>query len=106
MILKGSSTLPPLLKATSAMTCLQMQQQSGIICNATYKAVVDAYGSRVRNNTDWYEANLNVMEPLTAAKMLALIQYKKDPNRKNLVSLQEARRKSHSWHGTVQMNTG
>ena len=28
---KGSSTLPPLLKATATTTCLQMQQQSGII---------------------------------------------------------------------------
>ena len=55
---------------------------------------MEAYGRRVRTNADWYEANLNVMEPLTAAKRAALIQYKKDPNRKNLVSLQEARRKS------------
>ena len=62
--------------------------------NATYKAAVEAYGRRIRNNADWYEANLNVMEPLTAAKRSALIQYKKDPMRKNLVSLQEARRKS------------
>ena len=62
--------------------------------NATYKAAMEAYGRRVRTNADWYEANLNVMEPLTAAKRSALIQYKKDPNRKNLVSLQEARRKS------------
>ena len=38
------------------------------LCNATYKAAVEAYGRRVRNNVDWYEANLNVMEPLTAAK--------------------------------------
>ena len=29
--LKGSSTLPPLLKATFTTTCLQMPQQSGII---------------------------------------------------------------------------
>ena len=62
--------------------------------NATYKAAMEAYGRRVRTNADWYEANLNVMEPWTAAKRSVLIQYKKDPNRKNLVSLQEARRKS------------
>ena len=36
--------------------------------NATYKAAVEAYGRRIRNNADWYEANFNVMEPLTAAK--------------------------------------
>ena len=53
-----------------------------------------AYGRRIRNNADWYEINLNVMEPLTAAKRSALIQYKKDPIRKNLVSLQEARTKN------------
>ena len=51
-------------------------------CNATYKAAMEAYGRRVRNNADWYEANLNVMEPLTAAKRSALIQYKKLQNRK------------------------
>ena len=33
------------------------------------------------------------MEPLTAAKRSALIQYKKDPIRKNLVCLREAMRK-------------
>ena len=55
---------------------------------------MEAYGRRIRNNADWYEANLNVMELLTAAKRSALIQYKKDPMRKHLVSLQEARRKS------------
>ena len=42
--------------------------------NATYKAAVEAYGRRIRNNADWYEANLTVMEPLTVAKWLALIQ--------------------------------
>ena len=39
------------------------------IRNATYKAAVKAYGMRIRNNDDWYEANLNVMETLTAAKV-------------------------------------
>ena len=62
--------------------------------NATYKAAMEAYGRRIRKNADWNEANLNVMEPLNAAKISALIQYRKDPIRKNLVSLQEARRKS------------
>ena len=52
------------------------------LCNATYKAAMEAYGRRIRNNAYWYKANLNVMEPLTAAKRSALIQYKKDPNRK------------------------
>ena len=46
-------------------------------CNATYKAAVKAYGRRIRNNADWYEANFNVIEPLTAAKRSALIQYKR-----------------------------
>ena len=55
---------------------------------------MEAYGKWVRKNADWYEANLNEMESLTAAKQSALIQYKKDAIRKHLVSLQEARRKS------------
>ena len=41
--------------------------------NATYITAVEAYDRRIRNNADWYEANLNVMEPLTAAKWSALI---------------------------------
>ena len=45
--------------------------------NATYKAAVEAYGSRVRNNANWYEANLNMMEPFTAAERSALIQYQR-----------------------------
>ena len=57
------------------------------------KAAVKTHGRRVRNNADWYEANLNAMKTLTAAKRSALIQYKKDPMRKKLISLQEARRK-------------
>ena len=40
--------------------------------NATYKAAMEAYGRRIRNNANWYEANLNVMAPLTAAKTLTL----------------------------------
>ena len=74
--------------------------------NATYKAAVETYGRMVRTNADWNEANLNVMKPLTAAKRSALIQYRKVPNRKNLVSLQEARRKVNSWQENVQPNTG
>ena len=73
--------------------------------NATYRAAMEAYGRRIRNNADWYEANLNVMEPLTAAKRSALIQYKKDPNRKNLVFLQEARRKSQQLARCCANNT-
>ena len=61
--------------------------------NATYKAAMEAYGRKIRNNADRYEANLNVMELLTASKRSALIQYKKDPIRKDLVCLQEARSK-------------
>ena len=45
------------------------------LCNATYKAAVEAYGRRIRKNADWYEANLNMMEHLIAAKRSALIQY-------------------------------
>ena len=45
------------------------------LCNATYKTAVKSYGKKVINNAYWYEANLNVMEPLTAAKRSALIQY-------------------------------
>ena len=70
-------------------------------------AAMEAYGRRIRNNADWYEANLNVMEPLTVAKRSALIQYKKDPNRKKYGLL--ARRKeekSTADKGVVQMNTG
>jgi hypothetical protein len=63
--------------------------------NATYKAALEAYGWMVRTNADWYEASLNMMAPLTAAaKRSALIQYKKDSNRKNLFCLQEVMRKS------------
>ena len=47
------------------------------LCNAAYKAAVEAYGRRVRNNADWYEAVHNVMEPLTATKRSALIQYRR-----------------------------
>ena len=73
--------------------------------NATYKAAMEANGRRIRNNADWYEANLNVMEPLTAAKISALIQYKKDPNRKYLVSFKNQGEKVNSWQGALQMNT-
>ena len=74
--------------------------------NATYKAAMKEYRRRVRINADWYEANLNVMEPLTAAIKVSSQPIKKDPNRKNLVSLQEVRRKSQQLASAVQMNTG
>ena len=74
-------------------------------CNATYKATMEAYGRRVRTNADWYEANLNVMEPLTAAKRSALIQYKKDPNKKIWFPCKKQGEKVNSQQGAVQMNS-
>ena len=74
--------------------------------NATYKAAMEAYGRRVRTNGDWYEANLNVMESLSAAERSALIQYKKDPNRIIWSTCKKHEVKVNSWQGAVQMNTG
>ena len=93
-ILKGSSTLPPFESNFHNNLFIDATTKWNNLRNATYKAAMEAYGRRIRNNADWYEENLNVMEPLTAAKRSALIQYKKDPNRKHLVSLQEVRKKT------------
>ena len=46
------------------------------------------------------------MEPLTAPKRSALIQYKKDPKLKILSGCKKQGEKVNSWQGAMQMNTG
>ena len=108
-MLKGSSVLPPLLKATSTKTSdatTDATTKWNNLRNATYKAAAEAYDWRVRNNADWYEANLNVMESLTATKRLVLIQYKRIQIEKIWSPCKKQEGKVNNWQGTVQMNTG
>ena len=62
-MLKGSSILPPFESNFYNNLSTNATTKWNNLRNATYKAAVEAYGRRVRTNADWYEANLNVMEP-------------------------------------------
>ena len=56
-----------------------------------YSAAVLKYDKRQRKNADWFEANITKMEPVLNKKRTALINYKRDPSKKNLQALLAAR---------------
>ena len=104
--LERSSTLPPFESNFHNSLSTDATTKWNNLHNATYKAALEAYGRRVRNNANWYEANLNVMKPLIAAKRSALIQYKKDQIEKIWFPCKNQEGNVNSWQGAVQINTG
>ena len=63
------------------------------LSTAIHRSAITAYGRKERRNVDWYEANLQLMEPLTQSKREALIRWKEDPTQQNLLSLRACRAK-------------
>ena len=61
--------------------------------DAMYNTALTTYGKE-RKITDEYEANITVMEPVTEAKRYALVNLKRDPSKKNLITLRAARKKA------------
>ena len=61
---------------------------------AMYNTALTTYGKKERKITDWHEANITVMEPVTEAKRYALINFKSDLSKKNLNALRAARNKA------------
>ena len=45
------------------------------------------YGKKERKNADWFDANISELEPVINGKCTALVNYKRDPTRKNLKAL-------------------
>ena len=48
-----------------------------------YDTALTTYGNKQRKNTDWYEANITLMEHVIDAKRSALINFKRDPSQRN-----------------------
>ncbi|XP_046986007.1 uncharacterized protein LOC124556011 [Schistocerca americana] len=65
------------------------------LSGAIYNSAVLAYGIKGKRNKDWYEQNLEEMEPVTEAKWKALLAYKRNP-KKELEITYEKQRIGHS----------
>ena len=59
-----------------------------------YDTALTTYGKKQRMNTDRYEANITLMEPVIDAKRSALINFKRDPSQRNKTALRAARNKA------------
>ncbi|XP_047103701.1 craniofacial development protein 2-like [Schistocerca piceifrons] len=57
------------------------------LLGAIYNSAVLAYGINGKRNKDWYEKNLEEMEPVTEAKWKALLAYKRNPNERTRADL-------------------
>ena len=57
-----------------------------------YNSAITAYGKKESKNTDWYEANWKMMEPVTEAKRKALLAYKAVSSPGTLQALRSARK--------------
>ncbi|XP_047116212.1 uncharacterized protein LOC124796165 [Schistocerca piceifrons] len=61
---------------------------------AIYNSAVLAYGMKGKRNKDWYEQNLEEMEPVTEAKRKALLAYKRNPNERTREDLRKAKNRA------------
>ena len=71
-----------------------------------YDTALTTYGKKQRKNTDWYEANITLMEPVIDAKRSALINFKRDPSQRKKTTLRAARNKSNKLLAIVQTTIG
>ncbi|XP_076436204.1 uncharacterized protein LOC143275811 [Babylonia areolata] len=56
-----------------------------------YNSATDTYGKRERQNPDWFEASIAVLEPAIEAKRVALINHKGEPSKKTHATLKKIR---------------
>ena len=59
-----------------------------------YDSALDSLGKKSHKSCDWFEANIEVMEPLIRVKRLALSKYKESASQSNLTRLRNARSKA------------
>ncbi|XP_076461699.1 uncharacterized protein LOC143294153 [Babylonia areolata] len=50
------------------------------IRDAIYNTATDTFGKRERQNPDWFEASITVLEPAIGANRVALIKHKREPS--------------------------
>lgn len=77
-----------------AETGMSAEDRWSQLSSSFHNSAIDAYGKREKRNTDWYEANAQVMEPLTERKRQALVNWKQTPSQQNLESLRRSRKES------------
>ncbi|KAI8513321.1 hypothetical protein Bbelb_099600 [Branchiostoma belcheri] len=77
------------LKNTDQIQCAEQMWES--LCNTIHSTAVKIYGKKERNNTDWFEAHISVLEPIIEKKRVALLSYKQNPSSQNLQALKAAR---------------
>jgi hypothetical protein len=61
------------------------------IRDTIYDAAIAAFGKKEGKNPDWFNANLQELEPVLATKRSALLAYRKSPCEKTLSALRTAR---------------
>ena len=92
-------TLQTLSYQSSLSTPLNSHQDSAdqsaveiwkYIRDSIYNTAMSTFGKRKKQNVDWFEANLEKMEPAIQAKHTSLINYKKHPTENTLYSLRSA----------------
>ncbi|XP_052217843.1 uncharacterized protein LOC127835421 [Dreissena polymorpha] len=65
------------------------------IRDTIYDAAIAAFGKKEGKNPDWFNANLQELEPVLATKRSALLAYRKSPCEKTLSALRTARSNAH-----------
>lgn len=54
---------------------------------AVYNSAMDIFGKRERRNPDWFKTGIVELEPVIVSKRAALIEHKRKPSVKSLVTL-------------------
>lgn len=69
------------------------EERSNYVRDAIYNSTMDtlAFGKRERRNSDWFEASIADLEPAIEAKIIILINYRREPYAKTLAALRKAR---------------
>lgn len=65
--------------ASSYDKSLDAQRKWDLLRKSIYNTAIGTFGKKVRRNTDWFEANVEVMKPILEAKRTALVRYKENP---------------------------
>ena len=79
----------------------------GHLHDTIHNTTLTAYRKREQRNVDdWFEACWAKMEPVTAAKRKAIINYKQVPSTQNLDALRAAKSKAQWTTGTMPRKTG
>ena len=91
--MKNQQFIESIRTALSGIESEGAEENWNTLRDIIYDTALTTYGKKHRKNTDWYEANITLMEPVIDAKRSALINFKRDPSQRNKTTLRAARNK-------------